>query len=120
MTTDAGPQLFSDCHTCFISLNAAVAGAAFGSGAGMATATTSAAGAVTAIGAASDAPSSTFGTATASMGVEKDGAAATAAPLRPRTNTAPSVRRAAGRRLIGRNGRSEEHTSELQSQSNLV
>src|SRR5438445_12931269 len=81
MTTDAGPQLFSDCHTCFISLNAAVAGAAFGSGAGMATATTSAAGAVTAIGAASDAPSSPFGTATASIGVEKDGAAANAAPL---------------------------------------
>src|SRR5207253_2263762 len=36
MTTDAGPQLLSDCHTCFISLNAAVVGAAFGSGAGAA------------------------------------------------------------------------------------
>src|SRR5207247_966172 len=94
MTTDAGPQLFSDCHTCFISLNAAVAGAAFGSGAGMATATTSAAGAVTAIGAASDAPSSTFGMATAPIGVEKDGAAANAAPLRPRTNTAPEPKAA--------------------------
>jgi len=28
MTNDAGPQLFSDCHTCFISSNAAAAGAA--------------------------------------------------------------------------------------------
>ena len=46
MTTEAGPQLFSDCHTCFISSNTTAAGAAFGSGAGIATAAGSAAGAV--------------------------------------------------------------------------
>jgi hypothetical protein len=38
MTTEAGPQLLSDCHTCFISPNAIAPGAAFGSGAGIATA----------------------------------------------------------------------------------
>src|SRR5678815_2911902 len=32
MTTAAGPQLFSDCHTCFISGNAALAGATTGVG----------------------------------------------------------------------------------------
>src|SRR6266478_770833 len=44
MTTDAGPQLFSDCQTCFMSPNTTDAGAAFGSGAGTATAAGSAAG----------------------------------------------------------------------------
>src|SRR5712691_1556687 len=43
MTTDAGPQLFSDCQTCFMSSNAAAAGAAFGSGADTATGTASSA-----------------------------------------------------------------------------
>src|SRR2546428_9344017 len=37
ITTEAGPQLFSDCQTWFISAITADAGAAFGSGAGAAT-----------------------------------------------------------------------------------
>src|SRR5687768_555268 len=49
MTTEAGPQLFSDCQTCFISPNDIAAGAAFGCGAGATGAT--AAGASTAAGA---------------------------------------------------------------------
>src|SRR6266850_1140287 len=59
ITTDAGPQLFSDCQTCFISSNTTEAGAALGSGAGIATATGSStrAGAVAATCAESDAPS---------------------------------------------------------------
>lgn len=45
ITTEAGPQLFSDCHTCFISSNAIAAGAALGSGAGTTTTGATAAGA---------------------------------------------------------------------------
>src|SRR6267143_1638754 len=103
ITTDAGPQLFSDCHTCFISSNTTEAGAAFGSGAGIATATGSAAGAVTATCAESGAPSAAAGPATFAAGpagLDKDGTAANAALHAASTKATPSARRAAGRLRI--------------------
>src|SRR2546423_564194 len=96
MTTDAGPQLFSDCHTCFISSNTTEDGAAFGSGAGIATATGSATGAAGVVAAESDAPSSAAGAAMLRAGTDDEGAAAKAAPLAARTRPT-SARSAAGR-----------------------
>src|SRR5690349_18028849 len=109
MTTDAGPQLFSDCQTCFISPNAADAGADFGSGAGAAATTGSNAVGTTAgfaavISGATVVVSSTSGAEARMPGVESDGAAANAAPLSASTTPVPSVRSVAGRRRIGGNG----------------
>ena len=101
MTTDAGPQLLSDCQTCFMSSNAAEAGAAFGCGAGAAAGTTSTTGAFTVTWAAAAVPASAAGTAIRLWaGREEKGAEAKATPLAASTQPTPRARRAAGRPLI--------------------
>src|SRR5206468_8682094 len=99
MTTDAGPQLLSDCQTCFMSSNVAAAGAAFGWGAGAAAGATSTAGALTATGTESAVPASGAGKAMLCTDRDEDtkGAAATATPLAASTQPTPRARRAAGR-----------------------
>src|SRR6266550_1119242 len=81
ITTDAGPQLFSDCHTCFISSKTTDAGAAFGWGAGASgrAATGSGAGSVTWL--ETDFAVSAAGAATLWAGRDEKGAAANATPL---------------------------------------